>query len=183
MESWLKDTIGDGAGWNLVVRSSRHHTWVMFVEPWPDTRALIQRLLHRHWLPIVRAKYSMVWNLGSRIWFEVGAEGIWLFRVLSTTHGSCSLKPGQLSEPWAKFCCVGIGCPFQGLSIHRCNLGSRIAHYYARPCPANDSYEQIWTQMLSSRGLGRPGYNQRSPLHVWDMWTEWNGIRSFRTFL
>ena len=37
----------------------------------------------------------MGWNLGSIIWFRVAPEGSWLFGVLGTIHGSCSLNPGQ----------------------------------------------------------------------------------------
>ena len=117
MKSWLKDLIWCGGSGKMAVSRSCHHTWVMFGEPWPAIRALSQLLLHGHWLPIPSANYSMGWNLGLRIWFGVALERSWLFGDLASTHGSCLLGPGWLYNPWAIFCCMGIGCQYQGVSI------------------------------------------------------------------
>ena len=115
--SWLKDLILGGAGLKLAVWSSWHHTWVMFVGPWPAIWGLSTLLLPEIWLPIARAKYPEGSNLDSRIWFWVGPEGRRLFGSLATTQGPCLVDPVWLSEPSANFCFMGIGCPYQGLTI------------------------------------------------------------------
>ena len=117
MKSWLKDFICGGARGKMAVSMSCHNTRVKFGEPWPAIRALSQLLLHGHWLSITSASYSMGWNLGSRILFGVALERIWLFGDHASTQGSCLLGPGWLYNHWANFCCMGIGCPYQGLSI------------------------------------------------------------------